>query len=53
MRHIFITLFSFIFISFSGFAQGYWQQKVDYKMDVDLNVETNQISGKQILVLYK
>jgi hypothetical protein len=50
MRQVFITLLSIIFISFSGFSQGYWQQKVDYKMDVDLNVETNQISGTQVLV---
>ncbi len=50
MRSIFISFLSFAFISFSGLSQGYWQQKVAYKMEVDLNVKTNQISGIQSLV---
>ena len=28
----------------------YWQQKVDYKMEIDMNVETYQYTGKQELV---
>ena len=28
----------------------YWQQHVDYKMDINMNVETYQYSGKQTLV---
>ncbi|WP_395046935.1 M1 family metallopeptidase [Flavobacterium sp.] len=48
---ILLTLFSFG----SVFAQnnpnpGYWQQKVDYKMDVSMDVKTYQYKGKQILV---
>jgi len=34
------------------FAQpgpGYWQQSVDYKMEIDMNVETNRFDGHQIL----
>ena len=41
----------FIFISCFGFAQnnpnpGYWQQHVDYKMDVKMDVKKFQYSGK-------
>lgn len=28
---------------------GYWQQSVDYNMDIDFNVKKNQFDGKQIL----
>jgi hypothetical protein len=30
-------------------AQNYWQQEVAYEMFIDMNVETNQFSGKQKL----
>jgi hypothetical protein len=30
-------------------SAGYWQQKVKYTMDVDMNVETNRLAGKQKL----
>ncbi len=30
-------------------SAGYWQQKVDYKMEIDLDVETHQYKGKQEL----
>ncbi len=30
--------------------QGYWQQHVDYKMEIDMNVNTYQYKGKQQLV---
>ncbi len=37
-------------VSLSAFAQnGYWQQAVDYKMDIHLDVDNNQYSGKQEL----
>ncbi|WP_114788886.1 M1 family metallopeptidase [Niabella yanshanensis] len=29
--------------------QGYWQQKVKYVMDVDMDVQSNQLTGKQKL----
>ncbi len=29
---------------------GYWQQHVDYKMEIDMNIETYQYKGKQTLV---
>ncbi|MCK0132390.1 M1 family metallopeptidase [Flavobacteriaceae bacterium F08102] len=33
-----------------GQQTGYWQQHVDYKMDIDMNVENYQYHGKQQLV---
>jgi Peptidase family M1 domain len=51
MKKIFIlSLFTFI-----GFAQnnpnpGYWQQHVDYKMDVKMDVKSYQYNGSQELV---
>ncbi len=39
------------FITLSAVAQsGYWQQAVDYKMDIFLDVDNNQYSGNQELV---
>ena len=31
-------------------SSGYWQQHVDYKMEIDMNVKTYQYKGKQTLV---
>jgi hypothetical protein len=50
-KTLLLTLFSFG----SVFAQnnpnpGYWQQKVDYKMDISMDVKTYQYKGKQTLV---
>jgi hypothetical protein len=40
----------FLFIATICFAQpDRWQQKVKYVMDIDMNVETNQFTGKQKL----
>jgi Peptidase family M1 domain len=49
-----LLLFSF-FSFFEMFAQnnpnpGYWQQHVDYKMEVSMDVKTYQYKGKQTLV---
>ena len=50
------TLFYFLGV-FSGIASlvgqshpGYWQQHVDYTMEVDMDVETYQYTGSQQLV---
>ena len=45
----------FIFISCFGFAQnnpnpGYWQQHVDYKMDVKMDVKKFHYTGKQEII---
>lgn len=55
-----LKTYSFLLISFvifSGYSQtvnknrpAYWQQKVDYKMDIDMNVKTYQYTGKIKLV---
>ena len=48
-----ILLFCLLSLSFSSiFAQstGYWQQKVDYKMDVSMDVKNYQYKGKQELI---
>lgn len=39
--------------SLSANAQyGYWQQRVEYKMDIDFDVKTSQYTGKQKLVYF-
>ncbi|RTY97913.1 M1 family peptidase [Flavobacterium sp. RSP49] len=48
-----LLLFSFVVFGLGTvFAQNtsYWQQHVDYKMDVTLDVKTHQYTGKQELV---
>ncbi len=50
MKKIIFSILSLI--SFSLFAQNqtYWQQHVDYTMDIDMNIENYQFDGKQKLV---
>ena len=50
MKKIILTILTLI--NFSVFAQNqdYWQQHVDYTMDIDMNVENYQFDGKQKLV---
>ncbi|WP_299714065.1 M1 family metallopeptidase [uncultured Tenacibaculum sp.] len=57
MRKIIFSLLSVGLFSFGSFAQktshapvGYWQQKADYTMDIDMDVNTAQYKGKQKLV---
>ncbi|MFY0598560.1 MAG: M1 family metallopeptidase [Cyclobacteriaceae bacterium] len=44
---------SFVVLSFtlstSLFSQGYWQQRVEYKMDIDFDVNNHQFKGNQEL----
>jgi hypothetical protein len=51
MKKNLLSLFLF-FCFYNSFAQSstYWQQKVDYKMEVAMNVETYIYKGKQTLV---
>ena len=50
MRKIFYLVIIFSSISFLSAAQpDRWQQKVKYVMDIDMNVQTNQFTGKQKL----
>ncbi|MGB3345345.1 MAG: M1 family metallopeptidase [Aequorivita sp.] len=57
MKHTLIRLFTitavvFLTAAVSSFAQNdtcYWQQKVDYKMDIQMDVKNFQYKGKQEL----
>lgn len=57
MRSIKFTLYGlFVLICMSILSTtqaqpgpGYWQQAVDYQIEVDMNVETNQYNGHQLL----
>lgn len=41
------TLVFFLFLLLSNTAFGYWQQKIDYRMEVQLDVSTNLLTGSQ------
>lgn len=43
-----LTLCCFLVCSATGFGQ-YWQQKIKYNMNVNVDVQTNRFSGKQII----
>lgn len=45
---VFFLLIFGCYGSFS-FSQGYWQQRVEYKMDIDFNVNNHQYTGSQTL----
>lgn len=44
----------FCLISIAGFSQheNYWQQRVEYKMDIDMDVENHQFTGTQELTYH-
>ena len=48
MRLIFIFIFSYLAFAQSPY-KGYWQQEVDYVMDIRINVETYRYDGTQQL----
>ena len=50
MKKIVNFIFLFIVLSISAQNNSYWQQHVDYTMDIDMDVETFQYTGKQKLV---
>ena len=50
MKNIFFLIWSLTSISAIAQNNVYWQQHVDYTMDIDMNVETYQFDGKQKLV---
>ena len=49
MKKIILSAIAILSLITTSSAQ-YWQQGVDYTMDIDMNVETNQFSGTQHLV---
>ncbi len=46
---LFLVFLSSFEISIAQPGPGYWQQAVDYKMEIDMNVETNRFDGHQVL----
>lgn len=50
MKNHQFLLVIFCMMATAGFSQSYWQQAVDYKMDIDFDVKRNQFSGTQQLV---
>ncbi len=50
MRKLFLLLFPSLIIAQNNPNPGYWQQHVDYKMEVNMDVKTYQYKGKQTLV---
>jgi hypothetical protein len=49
MKKLAVLLF-FVSVAVSAQNPGYWQQHVDYTMDIDMNVNNFQYEGKQTLV---
>jgi len=50
MKKINSLLFFFIIFSISAQNTSYWQQHVDYTMDIDMDVKSYQYKGKQKIV---
>lgn len=51
MKSLFIAI-GLVCMTLQLDAQGYWQQKVDYKMTVDLDHTNHQYTGKQTLTYF-
>jgi hypothetical protein len=53
-KHIFLLLLSGILYLPNVFAQrpGYWQQRAEYIMDIDFDVEKHRFKGKQKLIYH-
>ena len=50
MKNLLFILISFISLAQNNPNPGYWQQHVDYKMDVTMDVKKFQYTGKQEIV---
>ncbi|WP_284651196.1 M1 family metallopeptidase [Flavobacterium terrisoli] len=51
MKNLFLFCFAFVsVVTVSAQSNGYWQQKVDYKMEVTMDVKNYQYKGKQELI---
>lgn len=53
MKYNFIKkgFFTLLFVGLASlsYSQNYWQQRVEYNMDIDFNVDNHQFTGKQTL----
>ena len=50
MKKLTLLLILISTVTFAQVPPGYWQQHVDYKMDIDVDVKKHQYKGKQTLV---
>ena len=50
MKKYLLLLLPFTVLAQNNPNPGYWQQKVDYKMEVSMDVKTYQYKGKQTLI---
>lgn len=50
MKKILFSIITFISFSITGQNNVYWQQHVDYTMDIDMNVKNYQFDGTQKLI---
>ncbi len=50
MKNLLVAIFSLFILNTFGQNCNYWQQHVNYKMDIDMNVKNYQYKGKQTLV---
>lgn len=46
------SLLFFFLLSTVGFSQSYWQQRVEYTMEIDFDIKNHQFTGTQTLVYY-
>ena len=47
-----IHVFIFLFFYFQSFSNNYWQQRVDYKININFDHEKHQFLGDQNLIYY-
>ena len=47
-----IIFFFFLFSSFQSFSNDYWQQRVEYKININFDHENHQFLGDQNLIYY-
>lgn len=46
---VFLNLSLLLLVATATLAQGYWQQKADYKMDIQFDSDNHQFSGDQVI----
>ena len=48
-KYILLITYNLFLITIASAQSGYWQQAVNYKMDIDVNAVSNRFTGKQQL----
>ena len=52
MKSLNFALLFLLLISFQSFPNSYWQQKVKYFIEVDIDIRNNKFHGKEDLIYY-